>query len=261
MPEPGELIHSADYAFSFRTLEPRPDAPHSMLVLLHGVGGDETQLVPLGARMPGGTLVVLPRGYRSISGGQWGWYRIGLGDDGVQLVEDEEREARGRLVDFLGQLQRHFDVPPARTVVGGFSQGGILAGSTALTTPGSVAGFLMLSGRLVPEVEPEFAESGRLRHLQALVLHGADDPTLPVEDAEAAARRLVAMGIDCAFRRFAGGHELGDAMLDAAVDWLRARLDGSTGNRRPDDLSPGPRPHGEARRDPTTRLGPDPAAG
>lgn len=222
MREPGELIQADDYAFAFRRLEPVPDPPRALLVLLHGVGGDEMQMARLGAVAPDGMLVVLPRGHRSISGGSLGWYRVGMSDDGPQLVEDELHEARAKLVDFLAQLQRHHDVPASRTYVAGFSQGGILAACTALTTPGDVAGFAMFAGRLPAEIEPLLAPRRALDHLRALVVHGRGDDTLPVDGAIDAVDRLSSLGITAELHLFDGGHAL-DAVMDAELGhWLRA---------------------------------------
>ena len=220
MPSPGELVQSADYAFAFRRLEPLPNPPHSLLVLLHGVGGDEDQLAALGARAPDGMLVVLPRGHRSISGDKWGWYRVGFGEDGPQPVEEEMHEARERLAGFLSQLQGHHDVPPARTWVGGFSQGGILAASVALTEPSRVTGFAMVSGRLPPEIDASIAPRDALQHLRALVVHGRDDNTLPVDGAIDAAGRLERLGLHTELRLHDGGHALRDAMADDVARWL-----------------------------------------
>lgn len=226
MTQPGDLVQADDYAFAFRRLEPAPDAPRCLLVLLHGVGGDEVQLASLGARAPAGTLVVLPRGHRSISGGKWGWYRVGFSEEGPQPVEDEMHEARTRLGEFLGQLQAHHDVPAARTWVGGFSQGGILAAALALTEPERVGGFVMLSGRLLPEIDPLIAPAERLRHLQALVVHGRDDSMLPVDGAIDAAARLQALGVANELRLHDGGHALSRAMENDVAHWLSAAMGG-----------------------------------
>ncbi|HZX79552.1 MAG TPA: phospholipase [Lysobacter sp.] len=224
MPQPGDLVDAADYAFSFRTMEPRPEAPRALLVLLHGVGYDEMQLASIGARVPDGVLVALPRGYRSISGGKLGWYRVGLSEDGLQVVEDEAEEARLKLRDFVHQLQSRFDLAPARTVVAGFSQGGMLATSLALTSPADLAAFALLCGQMPPEVEPLDTPRADLRHLHALVVHGRDDDTLPVEQAELSDARLAQLGIRHELRLHRGGHELTAAVEDDAVDWLARML-------------------------------------
>lgn len=222
MKAPGELIHEAHYAFAFRTLEPRPDTPRSLLVLLHGVGGDEAQLAGLGASVAAHTLVVLPRGPRSISGGMQGWYRVGFSDDGPEIVEEEAEESRLKLIDFIGQLQGRFGVPAERTVVGGFSQGGILAASAALTAPRCVAGFVVLCGRLLPELEPRLASAGELQALEALIVHGRRDTRLPPEWAERAVRWLDDLGVPHELRLHDAGHELTAAMERDFIEWFGA---------------------------------------
>lgn len=226
MPNPprrsGDLIDAADYAFSHAILEPRPDAPRALLVLLHGVGGDEQQLAVLGGRVPADTLVVFPRGPRSISGDRLGWYRVGISEDGVQLVEDEEADARAKLVAFIDQLQSRFGISPRDTWIGGFSQGGVLAASAAITAPERVAGFFMIAGRLLPDLQPHDAIAARALH--ALIAHGRDDDTLVVEEAHDAASRLKAIGVSTTLELFDAGHALEPAMVDAAARWLEAQL-------------------------------------
>lgn len=216
----GDFVHDAAYAFAFRALEPRPDLPRSLLVLLHGVGGDEEQLAPLGTRVHDDVQVVLPRGQRSISGGMTGWYRVGLSADGPRIVEEEAEEARVKLVEFIGQLQQRFNIAAERTVVGGFSQGGILAASAALTHPSCMAGFAVLCGRILPELEPHLGPSADIARLNALVVHGRDDETLPVEWAERAARWLARLDVAHDLHLHEGGHSLTPPMEADFLCWF-----------------------------------------
>lgn len=220
MRSPTDLLHDAQYAFAFRTVEAAVDAPRTLLVLLHGVGGDELQWADFAGRVSAEMVVALPRGHRTISGERLGWFREGLSEDGPQIVADEADEARGKLIDFLEQLQRRHDVPPERTVVAGFSQGGMLAAAAGLTAPASLAGFAMLGGRVMPELEPVTARPPALAHLHALVLHGRRDDVLPFEWAERAAARLDALGIAHAMQPFDAAHEPAPAMQDALLGWL-----------------------------------------
>lgn len=220
MKTPGDPIHGETYAFDFVTLEPRPDAPRLLVVLLHGVGGDESQLAALGDRLPRDALVALPRGQRSISGDRLGWFREGLSEDGPQVVEDEAEEARTRMADFVRRLQERFDVPPARTLVAGFSQGGMLAAAVALTTPGLVAGFAMAGGRIMPELEPHLADGDALAGLHALVVHGRDDEVLPVDWARRAGAWLDRLGVAHELRVHEAGHELTAGMEEDVAGWV-----------------------------------------
>lgn len=220
MRTPGEPVHGQTYPFDFVTLEPRPEAPRTLAVLLHGVGGNETQHAALGDRMPQDTLVAMPRGQRTISGDRLGWFREGLSEDGPQVVEDEAEEARARLVEFVQRLQERFDVPPARTVLAGFSQGGMLAAAAALTAPGLVAGFAMAGGRIMPELVPRLAHDGAPAELHALIVHGRHDDVLPVDWATRAADRLAGLGIAWELRLHEAGHELTAAMEQDIATWF-----------------------------------------
>lgn len=222
MKHAGELVQESDYAFAFRVHEPRPSAPRALLVLLHGVGGDEDQLASLAARVPDDVLAVLPRGPRSIRGDRLGWFREGLSDDGPQVVEDEAEDSRLKLVAFLEQLQHRFDLSPARTVVGGFSQGGMLAASAALTEPHRLAGFAMLCGRLMPELAGRLAPVDELASLRALLVHGRRDDVLPVGWAERARDWLERLRIEHELYVHDAAHELVPAMEDDFLRWFLA---------------------------------------
>jgi phospholipase/carboxylesterase len=222
MKQPGDLIHDAAYAFAFRLLEPRPEPAHRLLLLLHGVGGEEDSLAPLGSRVDGATLVVLPRAQRSIAGAGLGWFREAFGGDGRQIVVEEAEESRLKMIDFLAQLQARFDVPPTRSVLAGFSQGGMLAASVALTTPASLAGFAMCGGRVLREIQGQLAPRSQLASVEALLLHGRDDEILPPHWAERADAALNRLGIPHETRVYPAGHVLTPEMREDFVAWFGA---------------------------------------
>jgi phospholipase/carboxylesterase len=217
---PGDLISAADYAVSFRRMEPVPEHPRRLLLLLHGWGSDESQLAALGAAVDGDTLVVLARGPRSAGDNAYGWYRVGLGDDEPQVVAEEMEESLAKLVEFTGQLRSHHDVTASHAVVAGFSQGGALAAAIALTAPSCVAGFAMVSGRILPEIESRFAPSAALKSVHALIVHGRDDETLPIQWAEDAEARLRRLGVACEMRLHDAGHESTRRMQADVAMWF-----------------------------------------
>ena len=220
MTSQGDLISAPDYALAFRLREPLPEHPRRLLLLLHGVGGQETQLAKLGARVDGDTLVVLPRAPRSVGGDMFGWFRVDFTDDGPQIVPEEAEESRTKLLEFIAQLQARHDIAPERTVVAGFSQGGILSASAALTAPREVGGFALLCGRILPEIEPALGPRDVLATLHALVVHGRDDDKLPVAWAERADAWLRELGVPHVLRLHDAGHELTAAMQQDFLAWF-----------------------------------------
>lgn len=121
-------------------LEPVPAAPRSLLVLLHGVGGNETNLADLAALVPVDTLVLLARGPLIFGPEQYAWFRVTFTPAGPLIVATEAEESRQALILLIESQQQRHGIPPGRTVVGGFSQGGILSASVGLTAPEQVAG-------------------------------------------------------------------------------------------------------------------------
>ena len=208
------------FALAFRTLQPPPAKPASLLVLLHGVGGNESNLAALGAEAGSDTLVVLPRGPITLGPEAYGWFRVAFTGNGPQIVKAEADASRRSLIDFIGQLQQMHGIDAAHTVVAGFSQGGILSASVALTAPERVAAFAVLAGRILPELEPLLADAQRLAALRGYIAHGTHDDKLPVSWAQRASDWLDRLGVDHPTKFYPTGHELGTAMRADFLAWL-----------------------------------------
>ena len=104
---------------AFRVREPVPQQASSLLVLLHGVGGNETNLAALATGVPADTLVVLPRGRLELGPGQYAWFRVAFTGSGPQIVASEAEDSRHALIRFVGQLQAAYGIAPERTAIAG----------------------------------------------------------------------------------------------------------------------------------------------
>jgi len=105
-------------------------------------------------------------------------------------------------------------------VIAGFSQGGILSASVALSAPTWVAGFGLLSGRILPELEPHLASPDQLTHLQAFISHGEQDATLPVAWAQRSDQLLSTLGVKHALHLYPIGHGISPAVHADFLGWL-----------------------------------------
>jgi phospholipase/carboxylesterase len=209
---------------SFRLLQPAPPRPRACLVLLHGVGGDETNLAALPRDLPADTLVVLVRGPLALGADQFAWFRVAFTGNGPRIVPSEAEHSRKALVALLGQLQTAYGIAPQRTIVAGFSQGGIMSASVALSAPQRVAGFAILSGRILPELEPQLAPREQLAGLQAFVGHGEFDSKLPVSWAQRAERQLTDLGVAHQLALYPIDHAISPAMQADFIEWTTALL-------------------------------------
>ena len=206
---------------------PAAGTPQGALVLLHGRGTDERDLLPLADALdPERRLVAIaPRGPLTFPGQPGAhWYRvarIGYPDPPTFV------ETYGRLSDWLDSLHAAFGVPWERTVLGGFSQGAAMSFALGLgpkrPTP---AGIVALSG-FVPSV-PGFDPVLHGRDgLHVALGHGAADPVIPVDCSRQAQERLLAAGADLLYRETPGmGHTIDPAFVPELGDWLAARTPG-----------------------------------
>ena len=215
------LQQSADFKLAFRIKQPQPAQPKACVILLHGVGGSETNLADLAAGIGPDTLVVLPRGPLEFAPGQFGWFRVAFTASGPRIVESEAEQSRLALIRFVEQLQSAYGIAPQHTVIAGFSQGGILSASVALSAPERVAAFGVLSGRILPELQPHLADKQRLATLRAFIGHGEYDSKLPVVWAQRSDQLLTELGVEHLTRLYPIDHSISPAMQVEFLEWLQ----------------------------------------
>jgi phospholipase/carboxylesterase len=218
----GELQTDTATQLSYRLRLPAPAKPTKLLVLLHGVGGNETNLLNLADGIDPNTLVVLARGPLQLGGAQFAWFQVRFTANGPQISPEEAEHSRTLLIAFLQQLQQQHGIAPEHTVIAGFSQGGIMSASVGLSSPESVKGFGLLSGRILPELEPAIASKERLSTLKAFLSHGEQDTTLPVHWAHRSDALLTQLGVQHSLKLYAMDHGISAAMQADFVQWLAA---------------------------------------
>jgi phospholipase/carboxylesterase len=213
----------ADLEFAVRP--PAGPDPAGTLVLLHGRGADQHDLLPVADAIdPEGRLFVLsPRGPLSLPPGGAHWYRLA----GIPTPDPETFTAtRERLAGWLDSVPEHTGVPWERTVLGGFSQGTVMSYAMGLGEGRpSPAGILAMSG-FIPEV-PGFALdlAGR-RGLPVAISHGTLDQVIPARFGREAAERLQAAGLAVEFRETPVGHGVDPRLIPELRNWLAARTAG-----------------------------------
>lgn len=200
-----------------------PATPRRLLVLCHGVGGNESNLLPLAARVAADTVVVLARGPLVLGPGQYAWFQVAFGPHGPLPDLAAAERSRQELAAFIARMQAVYGIGPAQTVVAGFSQGGIISASVALTRPDLVGGFGVLAGRILPELEPQLATREARRLLQGFIGHGREDTKLPVDWAHRADAWLTELEVPHHIRLYPGDHGIPVAMQEDFVAWLDAR--------------------------------------
>jgi phospholipase/carboxylesterase len=203
---------------------PAAAAPEGLLVLHHGRGTDERDLLGLADALdPERRLrVVTPRAPLTLPGSPgYHWYlvpRVGYPD------RASFEAARAALADLHDRLWEETGVGPERTVLGGFSMGAVMSYAMALGADRpAVAGILAFSG-FVPEVEGWEPQLHDRTGTRAFVAHGRGDPIIEVGFGRRARDLLQAGGIEVAYRESDVAHQIEPAALAAAGVWLGETL-------------------------------------
>lgn len=197
-----------------------------LVLLLHGMGHNETSLHGFLDLLPEDLAVALVRLPLETGPGAYRAFTATFTPDGPVIDAAEAESSLRKLVDFVGQIQSRTHVAPSRTLIAGFSQGGIMANALALTNPQAVAGFCILSGRILPEIEHLIAPRTALLHLDALILHGDRDEVLPAFWADRSAALLQRLGVSFKKKGHTAGHEITPTMANDLVSWVHTVLGG-----------------------------------
>ena len=194
---------------------PQPAAP--TLLLLHGTGGDEQDLLPLGGLMPGANLLS-PRG-KVLERGMPRFFRRLA--EGVFDVEDVKRRA-DELAGFIGAAATHYGFDPSRVLALGYSNGANIASAVMLARPGVLKGGVLLRAMVPFEPDGEPPAQPPLRGTRVLVSNGEQDPIVPAAETDRLARLLGRWGAEVEVHWQHAGHELMPADFAAAKTWLQA---------------------------------------
>src|SRR5213594_2331518 len=210
-----------------------------VVVLLHGFGAPGDDLVSIWPALnaPRGTRFLFPEGPLSMDTGfgeSRAWWMLDLERRNCDIAAGRARElsrevpnglaeARARMMALLDEAERHLGADPKQLVLGGFSQGAMLACDLVLRTDRPFAGLAILSGTLIAKEEWVPLMSKR-RGLLVLQSHGSQDPLLPLFLAEQLRDLLAQAGLAMEWVGFRGAHEIPNLVLDRLGAFIRKAL-------------------------------------
>lgn len=180
--------------------------PMSMVVMIHGRGADMNDLADLAPMLDaaGGVRFVFPNAakpfepYPGMAMG-WTWFE-GWPPNHESLVD-----SRAEMLRFLDEVTEKYPTPEGQLIVGGFSQGALMALDSGLRTTRKLAGILVMSGGLYEHDLPDLqAHAG----LPILIAHGSADDVVPVNYARRARRVLEDAGLNVEYHEYPMSHQV-----------------------------------------------------
>jgi phospholipase/carboxylesterase len=193
-----------------------------LLLLLHGYGANEHDLLGLGAHLDPRFHCVSPQAPLALPWGGYAWYGIDFSDAGTECRFEQAPAAQESIESLLDSLKAKIN--PSQVFLLGFSQGGGMAINIGLRRHQHVTGIVSLSGLYAPPLQP-----GPLPELAAgypiFMSHGRQDPVLPIERGRQARALLDPLPIELDYREYDMAHEIDQACLSDVQQWLADRLD------------------------------------
>ena len=205
--------------------EPPGEGPHPTILTLHGWGANALDLLGLAPYLCGGRfLVICPQGPVQTPIGPnavgYGWYPSSRGaPPDIQAI----LSAREQLQKFLAQLPNRYPIDPAKLLVLGFSQGGVMAYSLALAEPSRFAALVALSSWLPPELQPHLPDMANAT-LPTLIQHGSNDALVGVDRARKTVETLRGQRLPLTYREYDMGHEINATSLSDLTHWLQNHI-------------------------------------
>lgn len=201
----------------FKALEyiyiPSGNPGAATLLLLHGTGGDERDLLPF-ADYFGGLNVLSVRGNVLENGMPRFFKRIGMG-----IFDEKDLEFRAdELVAFLGKVAQQENFDETKVIALGYSNGANIAGAVLNQYPDLLSGAILFRPML-PFQEKPFGTNSKKTPL--FLSSGKNDPTVPPSDTQKYIGLLEAAGFDTTHHHLPTGHNLTQQDLDLAVQWFQ----------------------------------------
>jgi predicted esterase len=201
-------------------MRPQPDFIHEFvpgksertLLLLHGTGGNERDLIPFGRELDPDASLLSPRG-KVLENGMPRFFRR-LAEGVFDL--DDLKKRTNELADFVTSAAKHYEIDSKNIVAVGYSNGANIATSMLLLRPEVLSAAILFRAMvpLTPDQQPSLSSKS------VFISAGAFDPIVPISETKALGEMLRAAGADVTVRFLQSGHELTPEDVDLAHEWL-----------------------------------------
>jgi phospholipase/carboxylesterase len=210
---------SDDIGFIHRFVPAEDKASAETLVVLHGTGGDENDLIGIGQRIAPGAAILSPRGNVLENGAPRFFKRLAEGVFDPKEVRSRSEE----LARFIRAAISQYGLNPERVFALGFSNGANVASTVMFIEPRLLRGAILLRPMVVFELDepPDLSAAG------VLISAGRMDPIVPTESVERLVELFEASHAEVTLKWQLGGHNLLPSEIREAAEWLalqRARV-------------------------------------
>jgi len=205
--------------------EPPGPGPHPTIIAMHGFGANALDLLGLAPYIAEGQfMVICPQGPLEVPIGPtrgYAWFPIRMGGTPDRVAIEDARKAA---TEFINEAFSRYPIDKRKTVLLGFSQGGMMAYRIALRNPTRFAALVGLSTFLPPEIKDEAGDPAALEVLPTLVQHGRADDMIEITRARASIETLRELRVPVQFKEYDCGHEITAEVLQDLSNFLTDKV-------------------------------------
>lgn len=198
-----ELREFREWRFRFR---PASATPSRLILLIHGLSGDENSMWIFARNLPSNYTILAPRGIHVAREGGYTWRKVRPNMRGLPTME-ELRPSADTLIGFVDDWSKSESLLTKKFDVIGFSQGAALTYTLAILHPDRIRALAALSG-FIPKGAEDLVASGILAGKPIYVSHGRQDDMVPVELARRSVALLEKSGANVEYCETDGGHKV-----------------------------------------------------
>lgn len=188
-----------------------------VVVMVHGWGGDESVMWVFKNVVPPEAVIITPRAPLDLDSEGYVWFRrdeAGVPDPSSQL------EAINKFEHFITTLPDLYPIDPERLLLIGFSQGGAMCNTLALTRPALLRGVASLAS-FVPRLPDSVTMVSSVNHLPVFIAHGSQDDIIPVSEARRTRQIYEKLGADITYGEYEVHHKLSSQGIKDLQAWVQ----------------------------------------
>lgn len=203
-----------------------PSAHPPLLILLHGYGSNEMDLIGMKEALPSSLLILSVRAPLTVGQNSFQWFRRETinGISGGNKEDLKNSVAKIRL--FITGAIKKYHVNAGQVYLSGFSQGAMMCYEVGLTTPSLLRGIAPLSGKIFESLKPQIKTDAALKNLRIFIGHGDADNRVKYSFAEQANNYLKQIGLTPSFHTYKNmKHAVSPEELKDLNNWLKAQIE------------------------------------
>jgi phospholipase/carboxylesterase len=208
--------------YIYKGASPQKEDKKGLIILLHGYGSNEMDLLSFSDELPSNYFVVSVQAPITIPWGGFAWFNLDF--SGIEKIVDLEQAEQSRLqvIKFIDYMKSSYEIDENNILLLGFSQGAMLSQAIALTRPDLLKGTIALSGFIMEEpLKPNMATKEEIKKLQFFIGHGSADDVVPVAQDRKSRLFLEDIGASLSYNEYPVAHGILPQELGDIVQWIK----------------------------------------